>query len=306
MTEEILQLIVAQLDGSANDQQQQQFEAWLNAAPQHADDYEKIKGLWSKSASVKHLAELNTAKDWQSTRRKIGFGKKTRVGTWAVAASVALLLGIAAVLQYISTQPTVYLADGEITTITLDDGSEIVLNKGASIEVAHDFGKTTRSLVLDGEAFFEVAKDPSKPFHIDAKNTHTQVLGTAFNIDASSEKTAIQVDHGLVKFSTRRASVKLREMMGAISATDGSIEEVTADPNAFAWRTGILTFHNTELAEAVRVLNDHYEVNIQLSITDELSITSTFDNQSLEEVLDEICLIHGLAWQTTSQGYKIQ
>lgn len=306
MTEEIVELIIAKLDGNASTEQEGALNYWLNTSADNQEEYRRIKTLWSKSSSIKHLGLVNKNRDWQSVKTQIGFGRRSKILKWGAAASIVLLIGVATTLQYFNAQPSVYSSDDQILTITLADGSEVVLNKQSSLSVSKEFGEVTRSVALTGEAFFEITKDPAHPFHIEARNTHTQVLGTAFNIDADGNETAIQVAHGLVKFSTRKSDIKLTENMGARARVDGTISASPSNPNAFAWRTGILTFLDQPLAQVIDVIAKHYDLDIIVDADADLSITSTFDNQSVQEVLEEICLIHELTLSETATGFDIQ
>ena len=306
MTEEIVELLIAKLDESATPEQEKALDQWLQLSKENRDEFDRIKTLWSKSGSIKHLGLVNKNRDWHSVKTKVGFKQGLGFRKWAIAASIVLIVSVAATLQYFNARPTVYQAGDKIMTVTLADGSDIVLNKASSLSVSSKFGETTRSVSLTGEAFFEITKDPAHPFHIEAQNTHTQVLGTAFNIDTDDGETTIQVDHGLVKFSTETGNIKLSKGMGARAGLNNLITELPSNPNAFAWRTGILTFSNSPLTNAVAVIADHFDLEITLSTTDNLSITSTFDNQEVQEVLEEICLIHGLTLTETSSGFAIQ
>ncbi|WP_373512660.1 FecR family protein, partial [Persicitalea sp.] len=143
--------------------------------------------------------------------------------SWAAAASLLLILGYFALP--VDTQKISYESNRGQTTltliekindtdeplfITLTDGSTISLQPRSRISYAHNFNKTTkREVHLSGEAFFEVAKDPNKPFYVFANELVTKVLGTSFNVRAYQDDEDITVE-----VRTGRVSVAVADQLG--------------------------------------------------------------------------------------------
>src|SRR5690606_40088 len=78
---------------------------------------------------------------------------------------------------------------GERKSFQLPDGSKVMLNSASTIQVSKNFNETTRELTLSGEAFFDVASNPEKPFIIHTASMDVKVLGTIFNVKAYDEET---------------------------------------------------------------------------------------------------------------------
>ena len=127
---------------------------------------------------------------------------------WRVAASIAIVLGIAIVL-YLSQSTTGinYLTKsterGQKATITLSDGSTVRLNSESSITYPESFAEEIRELELVGEAFFDIKKDQDRPFIVSSHKIETTVLGTSFNINAyDSTAVSVALVSGKVKVNT--------------------------------------------------------------------------------------------------------
>jgi hypothetical protein len=78
-------------------------------------------------------------------------------------------------------------------TLTLPDGSKVVLEKNSSIIVSEDFGKVNRTVLLKGKAFFKVVRNEKKPFLVRMGNLVTEVLGTSFKVGADNQNKSIEV-----------------------------------------------------------------------------------------------------------------
>mgnify|MGYP000680805701 CR=1 FL=1 len=305
MTDHILELILAQLQGRASRAQKKELEDWL-VVEDNRLEYERIKTLWQNSADVAHLNEVNQQRDWESLRHRLYPAKKNLWWRWAAAASIVLVMGFGA-LWYLNQSRAIveYAAQSNTAQYTLNDGSEVFLNRNSRLLVDRHFGEEARNVTLIGEGFFEVASDPTRPFIVTTGNTKTQVLGTAFNI-REDHTISIQVDHGRVAFSTDQNSIELTQNMAATVATNGTVVKQKADLNAYSWKTGILQFENDLLSKVFRDLEKQYDISISTEgISENLQLTSTYEKQQPTAILDEICLIHNLQYEAEGNRYTI-
>lgn len=183
----------------------------------------------------------------------------------------------------------------EPSTVYLADGSVVWLKEGSTLEYPETFQGSTREVKLAGEAFFDVAKNPDKPFIIHSANFTTRVVGTSFNIrayrnDASAEVVVVT---GKVVVSVKEPrSEKVKEVVlhpnqrVVYSRSTHSLMEPApvADAKAIAMDKHKLAFDDTRLADIVRVLNATYGVNISLSSEsmNDCVITADLTNENLE------------------------
>lgn len=302
----MLELIVKEFDGSLTTEESYELEEW-RAKPGNNDTYTALKELWLNAEKASHFAAANPKRELNKLYEKVKQPRKNRKWYWAAAASLVLLMSFAGYL-YLSSgsndSQIEYAVSTEIQELTLQDGTQVSLNKGAKLTQLKGFGEEERRVLLEGEAFFQVAKNPEKPFIIESGVTQTKVLGTAFNVETHDMGTTVSVEHGKVSFSTSEASIILvKDEAGVYSASTGKSLKQKADLNYLAWKTGKLTFEDDPLSKAINDINTFYEVNIETQNLTEHSLTTVFDNQPLEEVLEELKLLLGL--DIDREGEKI-
>lgn len=171
---------------------------------------------------------------------------------------------------------------GELSTVTLPDSSVVTLNKETTIICYPDsFSRKVRNVIFDGEAYFNVAKDPAHPFVINTRELKVTVMGTKFNLDArnTADHATLYLEEGLVRLTSKLngESVEIHPNEKAIlSYADGRITIVDnkADNNILAWRTGWLEFHDEPLGEVLNTLGRYY--NYDLSTENEMLLDSKF------------------------------
>ncbi|MEL6975402.1 MAG: FecR domain-containing protein, partial [Bacteroidota bacterium] len=235
--------------------------------------------------------------------------RKNKAVLWT-AASIVILFGIGAfwftsqetssVNKAISHTVDLVIRQtsaGEKKEVHLKDGSIVYLNSGSKLSYSKNFGQDgTRWVKLDGEAFFEVKKDESKPFIIESGNIVTEVKGTSFNIKAFPEANdvAVTVLTGLVGVSKKGEKNKVElipNRQALFSKEDGLLNVMEVDAQRFShWKDGILHFEEAQLEDVLIALERWYGVNIN---TDNLTLenctlTATFDKSSIYEVMESI------------------
>ena len=145
---------------------------------------------------------------------------------WRIAAAIALLVGGGAVwFTMRSRSPasdqrapmwTYATARAQRATLTLPDSSKVTLNTETRLEIPASFGRRTRDVYLDGEAYFEVAHDHKRPFRVHAGSAVTEVLGTKFGVRAREGESAVQV--------------AVAEGRVALSSPPGPLSNTTSSP----------------------------------------------------------------------------
>ena len=174
-----------------------------------------------------------------------------------MAASVLCALG--AMLAYFRASGSSYhTAVGGIVAVPLVDGSKILLNTNSELKV--DLTESERSVRLEqGEAYFNVAHDPRRPFIVSVGERRIVAVGTAFSVWRNEDDVRIAVTEGKVRFEkSDRSNVLLppgsvaRTLHDEVTMQQRTVAEVD---EALSWRTGFLTFHDTPLADAVAEFN---------------------------------------------------
>jgi len=150
--------------------------------------------------------------------------------------------------------------------LVLSDGSQVWLNAASSLRFPVAFTGNTREVEMTGEAYFEIAKNRDKPFHVKANATQVEVLGTHFNVNAYAEEQAIKTSllEGSVRVSNGSFSNRIRPgEQAAVNNKNGGIDVATADMDAvMAWKNGLFEFQGADIATIMRQVARWYDVEI--------------------------------------------
>lgn len=175
--------------------------------------------------------------------------------------------------------------------IVLADGTKVYLNAVSSIKYPTQFNGDKRLVELDGEAYFEVAKDKSKPFIVKSDNQSIEVLGTHFNVHAyaneSVVKTTLLEGSVAVSFKNQKSILKPGQQSNVSdNFTKIKIREVDTD-EAIAWKNGRFKFDNADLKTVMRQLERWYGIKVEYrgDVSDVRFSGGTFMNKNLSEVL---------------------
>lgn len=251
------------------------------------------------------------------SKRHVPFGRAA-----AVAASLAVLISGGyfiisdmignRVEKQLATYEHIVAAPGQIREITLPDGTEVTLNVASSLKYNARYGKESREVWLDGEAFFDVESNEECPFSIHSGMLDVNVTGTSFNVCAYNDNpmTTVTVKSGKVGVvygdDDIRMNLRADEEI-VINTDDSSVSRNAVNAmDALKWMRGSLIFRQNTLPEVIRILRRHYSCDIELrDSTSSVRISGTHDNKSIESVLESICFSAGLHYRVKDGGYVI-
>ncbi len=195
------------------------------------------------------------------------------------------------------------LRQKENTVIFLPDGSTVYLSPGSRLNYPSTFDeKKKREVYLEGQGFFDIKHNPSKPFIVHSGQVTTTVLGTAFNIKAQpSEKyITVTVKRGRVSVSDSNKTLGVltpREQVTFNTYAHTSKITKVQDDSYLDWKNSDLFINNLTLAEAARLLEEQYKIKIIIKdpSMQELRFTATFPkNETLEVAVKSISEFNGL------------
>lgn len=152
--------------------------------------------------------------------------------------------------------------------ITLSDGTRIWLNASSAIRFPATFTGTTRTMELEGEAYFEVAEDKAHPFEVKIREKTVQVLGTQFNVMGYADEAAIVTTlvDGAVKVNApgQQARILSPGQHAVISNPSSDIEVAEADvAEETAWKNGRTYFNGADIRQIMRQISRWYNVDVQ-------------------------------------------
>jgi len=198
--------------------------------------------------------------------------------------------------------------------IVLSDGSIVTLKDGSRLNLKNNFSGNTREITLEGEAFFEIARNPNKPFIIHTGRIRTTVLGTSFSIKAIPGETSITVTvmEGKVKVED---GGKLLATLGANQQFIHGIEAEHWQEKAIntehetGWQLHELIFSNMSFGDIAQELAVRYGVNIVFE-NEELKqrrITALLDNRDpIDEMLRFLCTWQQATYTVQGNTYTIR
>lgn len=151
--------------------------------------------------------------------------------------------------------------------LVLPDGSKVWLNASSTLQFPTAFVGKERDVELSGEAYFEVAKNKEKPFHVNLKGMQVEVLGTHFNVNAYADENYVKTSllEGSVRIKEGHQSGLLKPGQQAVIKNDNkSIEIRKADmEEVVAWKNGLFQFNGANIGTIMREIGRWYDVNIE-------------------------------------------
>ena len=305
------ELIIRFLSGEASPEEVDQVNTWLYQDVKNREYIDQLRILWQSSENIKDLASISLEEDWEKVKLAIkrktpqaaphGRRPVTRMMYQLVRITAVITVLVAGYLiwpelfRYFREDTTTIIADGNITNVTLPDGSRVYLNKKSHLTYAKDFGVSNREVRLTGEAFFEVMKDEGTPFLVTTGHTVTRVAGTSFNVKGMhSSQVVVTVASGRVFFYNEAdPATKLvmeQRDRGVWNEVKGLTKTVNEDVNFLSWKTGELVFDGASLSRVIHDLSRHYDQPIRPGSGDleKCTLTTTFRHQKIEEVLEEM------------------
>ncbi|WP_228467043.1 FecR family protein [Adhaeribacter swui] len=300
-------------------QEQELAKMWEQETSQPTNDHNPTEILARIKASMhQNYPEMRVAgseinKETEKLAGKIEWKKWYKMAA-AILLPICLLTVV--VHYYISERNAAQMVIAETLpgvrkTISLEDGSTITLNGSSKVVYRQHFPDDAREITLTGEAFFEVAKDKSRPFIVKTGPIATQALGTSFNINYRNNAPYIVVAlaTGVVRIDqeinqNKTELTKLRPNQQLIyDKKTARFELQPYDARVIlGWRRGILFFNQASLTEVVSRLENWYGIPIELAgkvpeKTAEWNYTGEYNNQALEDVLTGISFVKDFTFE---------
>lgn len=181
---------------------------------------------------------------------------------------------------------------GVKSSLTLTDGTKVIMNSGSKIYYEKYFRDNNREVFLEGEAQFDVFKDPEKPFIVHTGNIATTALGTSFNINAYGRRIDVYLLSGKVRVMDKskggQLAVQLEKGESAHISMGGNMltDKFNAE-KVSAWTKGVIVFDKTPVIEALEILENWFGVTfeIQNKPIGHVTVSGKFDNETLKNIL---------------------
>jgi transmembrane sensor len=326
--EELYLLIARYLARQTSSDENEWLATWVAESPDHERTFEQLKTVWQASQTPTAPTETVAALGRLKARLALPIPASELVAAtapptrrwrlrlaWPTQLAMLVVLLVSALgSAYFYTQPAPALAyrvyrtpAGQPQRLHLPDGSVVTMAPQSQLRYPAQFASASREVYLEGEAFFEVSKDPKRPFRVHSGAWVTQVLGTKFNVSAvpGASQLAVSLVEGKVQVTDKQDKYLLTpgQQLRAERSTGRIYRQAFDRGQVLAWRSNKLVFKNEKLADAATQLERRYGVKLVFAdaATAEVRLWATFDNEPLPRVLDALRLAGGLSYHREGQ-----
>ncbi|MDH6312920.1 transmembrane sensor [Parabacteroides sp. PFB2-10] len=322
-------LIICYLDGVASLEEKKELLQWLQSSDENKNDFIEIRDLWlACDSAVGHHVEMDIA--LERLRSRVFSAEQNRVSrkrfriSWQhVAAAFLVLLSIGygiygqrtvvETVREIVIQNQLITAKGSKGQFILPDGSIVWLNSGSKLIYPEQFEEGCRLVTLEGEAYFQVTEDKSRPFIVQAKDVEIEVLGTSFNISNHAALNTVEtvLITGSIEANINATGetflLKPNELLTYEKETGEAITEITSAQYHIDWIKDRLIFDNDRLSDIITSLEGWYAVRIDCPkyFSEKQRLSFTVRGENLEEILLAMSLIIPIKYTINENQVKI-
>ncbi|MEN8156191.1 MAG: FecR domain-containing protein [Bacteroidota bacterium] len=319
MDDRYKQIIVRYFEGTISESDELHLLEWLKSSPEAVEQFNDFQKIWGMTEVVTPSNNKVIDKDWKLLQQKVHTLKteeKKQVTTilyWLPRFAAVFILGViisAAISYSMMHSSSKDLSYYEISApydarseILLPDGTTIWLNAGTHLRYSNEYGRKQREVFLSGEACFNVETHPKAPFLVRTADLRIKAYGTTFNVKSYPEENTVETT--LIEGSIGITRNKYEE---------NPVDEVMLEPNqrvvyyktsqnpsylvskgidplkSTLWKEGTLSVNSETLGEMAIKLERKYGVKIHFEneALKELTFTGTFENETIEQVLEAI------------------
>lgn len=274
------------------------FTAWYQESPEHRLAWDEANATWNALGELHHVP-TSVAEAVPAPVANLRPHHRRMPQLISLAATLILAVVLySPVKQWFTAD--YYTGTGEIRQIALDDGSTVWLSARSAIKIHYQANARTVEL-LEGEAYFTVQPDSSRPFRVITAMADTTVLGTAFNVNMVADTISVAVNHGRVAVTAHGSSQLLRPPLTGGDwlrlNNAGKTEWGNASSDAAGiWRSGKLVVNNRPVGEVLDELRRHYHGAIMLTDPSVATrrLTGVYNLQTPEDALQAIAQVQDL------------
>lgn len=321
-------------DNALSLQEQEEVEAWIDSSEENREVARQLYMLHYVGQTLEVMQRVDSKEALRRVNARIASSRRRVI--WSRISSVAAMLFIpvvAVALYALCNKPAaveevvqcveMYTTSGMVSCVTLPDGSKVWLNSNSYLKYPVRFGQE-RCVELEGEGYFDVAKDEAHKFVVRTNTMTVEVLGTEFNVDAYARRGR-DVRTTLVEGSinmTFEGSDNREHIVALRPGQRVSIDPVSHDWNirkvntsaTASWKEGRIVFDKTPLVEALRMIENRFNVEFVVKNPNfyEHNFTGMFTDQRLDVILEHFKRSSNMRFRTIDRygegnvkGYEV-
>lgn len=324
------------LKGELPESEAREIEKWAGESKENEKELMSLAKVYHLGHLARNYTNEEVEKAWAGVCSKVAADGKAAAGVkvrnagrpfrwtvWSMAAVIVMLIGLNFHLLREGSRTTgdegrltLTSIRGSYVVYTLPDSTVVTLNKNSTLEFPVAFNSEERRVRLTGEGFFEVTKDPSRPFIVETdEDINIKVLGTSFNLQSYATDDVVQVAliEGSVEVSRENGSdfsylMRPSERFTCNTSTGEMSVENMVGMNGTEWMYGRIIFSDTPLKEVARQLTNHFGTKV--TVADEklstIRFSGSFDNHGLEQVLSYMEQSCGIKAVLTSEMITLE
>lgn len=251
---------------------------------------------------MKVPARKSKEEAWNELRAKLNQDTPVRslnVGSWVRWAAAAAIIAMGVLWIASVDEQSSYFAEVN-EHIVLPDGSQVDLRKGSTLSWDEEGWESHRSILLEGEAYFEVEK--GSKFKVQGNTGSVEVLGTRFNVFNMDDALRVDCYSGKVKVSTEKDESLLTKGMATKLNSKGLESPFAISAIEASWIDGEFVYDRADLSQVFFDLEQEFAVQCELPDLRTMEFTGTFSAKNVEEALQIICLPMGLSYEVSETG----
>lgn len=266
-------------EGETNLEEEAVVRQWMCESPENERIILEERKLFDKLLLHSGKVKLPAVDDNDDSGLSESITRPSRTFVWIrelakIAAIICItLLGVSFFFksftkkEEISAMQTISVPSGQRLNLILPDGTDVWLNAKTTLKYPVTFNKKERLVLLDGQAYFDVAKNKDVPFVVKTKSGVVQAIGTKFDIMAYSENSSFEtvLMEGKVKVESAKDSTQriILTPNNKVCLKEGKLETTHVDDfSAYAWKDGLISFRNESFEKIMKSFEKIYDINI--------------------------------------------
>ena len=269
MNQELLNKYIA---GDATPEEKEEVARWLDTDKKNMKEFLALRKLydisiWQQEANST-IQENKATDKKQWTLRTIAIELSKIAAIFIIAFTVVYSFIITEETTDPANMQTIFVPPGQRAELTLTDGTKVWLNAKTTFSFPDRFTADSRNVILDGEGYFDVAKDAEKPFTVKTEKYDIRVLGTEFNVTAYSASSNFETSllKGSVEVSSSDTHTTVRlEPNTRTYIENGKLKKgIIEHDTYFLWKEGLICFYDEPVGKMIEKLELYYDVKIDV------------------------------------------